>query len=83
MLVNEWQEHPGETAWRSVPDYVKKYLIDRRGHSCEVCKQSEHDSNPIPLDIIYRDGNSYNNREENLLLICPNCRALKHSTKGN
>lgn len=82
MLVSEWKEKEGSTAWRQIPEYVKKYLIEQRGHSCEVCFNYEHMTQPIPLDVVYRDGNSYNNREDNLQLICPNCRSQQINLKG-
>lgn len=76
-LVSEWKQTAGATAWRQVPDYVKRYLIEQRGHQCETCHGTTHLSSPIPLEVHYRDGNSHNNVEENLVLTCPNCRALK------
>jgi hypothetical protein len=77
QLVKDWQEHVGETAWRQVPEWAKKYLIEQRGYRCEVCSGTEHNNKPIPLVVDYRDGNSHNNREDNLQLICPNCRSQK------
>ena len=44
---------------------------------CEVCSNTEHNSHPIPLTVDYLDGNSHNNSEDNLQLICPNCRSQK------
>ena len=77
LLVKEWKEHEGQTAWRQVPDYVKKYLIQQREHACEVCGNVTHNHEPIPLLVDYRDGNSHNNVESNLELICPNCKSQK------
>lgn len=36
----------------------------------------------IPLEIDHIDGNSENNSEENLRLICPNCHSLTATYKG-
>lgn len=77
LLVKEWKDHAGETAWRQVPEYVKKYLIEQRGHRCEVCLNEQHYHSPIPLVVDYLDNNSHNNSEDNLQLICPNCRSQK------
>jgi hypothetical protein len=77
MLVKEWKDHEGQTAWRQVPEYIKKYLIEQRGHKCEVCSNTTHCNEPIPLVVDYLDNNSYNNVETNLQLICPNCRSQK------
>ena len=43
LLVQEWKQTEGQTAWRHVPEYVKKYLIEQRGYRCEEC------GNDIPL----------------------------------
>ena len=77
LLVKEWKEHEGKTAWRQVPEWVKKYLLEQRGHKCEVCKTTQWNNKPIPLIVDYVDNNSYNNQESNLQLICPNCKAQK------
>ena len=78
QLVNEWKQHPETTAWRQVPEWVKKYLIEARGHQCQVCGSTAHNGKQIPLVIDYTDGNTHNSAEENLVLICPNCKAQKH-----
>jgi hypothetical protein len=53
-------------------------LIDKRGHRCEVCDSTHHNHQLIPLDVSYVDGDSYNTKEDNLFLICPNCRAQRN-----
>ena len=75
--VQEWKESKTPTAWAKVPEWIKKYLIEKQGHKCEVCLNEHHNSKEIPLDVIYADNNSYNNNEDNLMLICPNCRSQR------
>jgi hypothetical protein len=77
LLVSEWKESQGKTAWRQVPEWVKKYLIKSRGNTCEICNNEKHNNKEIPLMVEYKDNNSHNNEETNLLLICPNCKAQK------
>ena len=36
----------------------------------------------IPLEIEHKDGNYKNNKEENLILLCPNCHSLASTYKG-
>lgn len=57
------------------PELIKRRLINERGYCCESCKLSEWNSLPITLELEHKDGNSFNNQKENLLLLCPNCHA--------
>ena len=77
LLISSWKEKPGQTAWRQVPEWAKKYLIEQRGHKCEICSGTKWMGQEIPLVVDYKDGDSYNNAEVNLELICPNCRSQK------
>ena len=36
----------------------------------------------IPLEVEHIDGNYKNNKEENLILLCPNCHSLTSTYKG-
>lgn len=76
MLVGEWK-NGNIKPWAKVPDWVKRYLIEERGYRCETCHGTEHNGNPIPLVVSHKTNDTYDISEENLELICPNCRALK------
>ena len=75
QLVSGWKEK--KEPWRTVPDWAKKYLISQRGHKCQRCGINEWQNKQAPLIVDYKNGDSYNNDESNLELICPNCRAQK------
>lgn len=77
LFVEKWKSKTEVTAWRQVPPWAMKYLIEQRGHRCEVCNFKTHNKNQIPLVVDYLDGNSHNNDESNLQLICPNCKSQK------
>ena len=77
LLIKEWKDNESKIAWRQVPEYVKKYLIEQRGHKCEDCGITEWLGNPAPLVVYHKDGNTHNNEEANLELICPNCRSQR------
>ena len=60
----------------------KRVLLEKRGNRCEVCGLSEWQGKPIPIELDHTDGNSDNNSEANLRLICPNCHAQTETYKG-
>jgi hypothetical protein len=66
---------------------VKRYLAEQHGDNCSECGISDWLGNPLVLEIDHIDGDAYNNRPENLRLICPNCHAqtptYKNRNKGN
>lgn len=65
----------------------KKYLIEKRGHKCEDCSVSIWKNLPVALVLDHIDGNSDNNRLDNVRLLCPNCNAITPTfcgkNKGN
>ena len=61
------------------PTALKKHLINKRGHKCEICSNDWWLNQLITIELHHIDGNSTNNKEENLQLLCPNC----HSTTDN
>ena len=63
---------------RSVLNYVKK----ESGGVCSVCHLNNWEGHPMPLVVDHIDGNSENNRPENLRAICHNCDAQSLTFKG-
>lgn len=64
-------------------DRVRRmFLIHKHGIICSVCKNTHWNNAPIPIELDHIDGNSENNLEENLRLICPNCHAQTDTYKG-
>ena len=61
---------------------LKNYLADTRGYKCATCELSTWNSLPIVLEIEHIDGNSENNFEENVCLLCPNCHSQTPTYKG-
>ena len=70
---------------------LRKYLIKERGRCCELCKFDMWLNKPIPLNVHHKDGDAYNNKLDNLQLLCLNCHGLtenfgnknKNSTRKN
>jgi len=53
-----------------------------RTYECEKCKIKEWQGAPITLQVHHIDGNSYNNKAENLMFICPNCHSQTKNYAG-
>lgn len=65
----------GPTAW-------KNFLIDTRGWSCEMCGLSSWNGSRIPIEMDHINGDAYDNSEDNLRLLCPNCHAQTPTYKN-
>lgn len=59
---------------------MKKYLFETRGENCERCRLgSEWNGEKLTLQLDHIDGNSDNNKLENLRILCPNCHTQTHT----
>ena len=61
---------------------VRKCLIRTRGYRCERCGISEWMGQKIPLEVEHINGVHDDNRDENVLLLCPNCHSITPTWKG-
>ncbi|MES2931040.1 MAG: HNH endonuclease [Patescibacteria group bacterium] len=91
--IKEWKSgikngNVGITS-RIISAHLKKYFLEKYGQKCSQCGWNKRHpkSGNVPLEIDHKDGNSENNKESNLRLLCPNCHALtpnfKNFNKGN
>lgn len=62
-LIEKWQS--GEVEVLEMKKYIRRYLFEKYDNKCTKCGWVEH-----------IDGDSTNNKEENLTLLCPNCHSL-------
>lgn len=60
----------------------KWYLVETRGHKCELCGITEWQGAPVSLILDHIDGNSDDWSLNNLRLICPNCDAQTPTYKS-
>lgn len=52
---------------------------------CEQCGRTEWEGRPIPIELHHKNMNHFDNRLENLQILCSNCHSLAHNysnTKG-
>lgn len=72
------------TKWGQIPAYLRRYIFEKFKNKCCICSWSEINpyTNTRPLEIDHIDGNSNNNSEDNLRLICPNCHSLTSTYRG-
>ena len=47
-------------------------------YKCECCGNTEWIGEPIPLEVHHKNGNHYDNRLDNVEIICSNCHSVKH-----
>lgn len=60
---------------------VKKYLINQK-NECWRCGIIEWQNKPITLELDHINGNSDDNQENNLQILCPNCHSQTPTYKG-
>lgn len=77
-IIEAWKN--GE--YKGTPEYISKtirdYLLERNGYKCELCGFEGYNklTGKTILQIHHKDGDSGNNNEENLQVVCPNCHAM-------
>ncbi len=69
------------------PASIRKVMLRDFGHMCMVCHNTTWLDQPIPIEVDHVNGLSYDNRPENLRLLCCNCHALtptfRSKNRGN
>jgi endogenous inhibitor of DNA gyrase (YacG/DUF329 family) len=63
--------------WKNSKE-LKKYLLEKYNNTCQECGWNK---NPNVLETHHIDRNRKNNKEENVLLWCPNCHSIEHYNK--
>ncbi len=86
--IEAWKSG-GETGARgistkSLSKHVIRYIFEKYYNKCAMCgwnKANPYSKN-IMLEVDHVDGNSENNSEDNLVLLCPNCHSLTKNYKN-
>ena len=59
------------------------FLEDLKKPQCELCGWAEQSvDGRIPLELDHVNGDHYDNRIENLRILCPNCHSLQPTHRG-
>ena len=63
---------------KNISSHILRYLNKKYNNACSSCGWSKVNAttNKVPLEIDHIDGDSNNNKESNLRLLCPNCHSL-------
>lgn len=62
---------------RSGGNMLKRLIQDgHKEHKCEKCGRIEWEGHPIPLQVHHINGDHFDNRIENLQVLCSNCHSL-------
>ena len=63
---------------------IRRYVLELNNYSCSVCGWNEvhPDLGYSPVEVDHKDGNSYNQSLDNLIVLCPNHHALTGNYKA-
>jgi len=62
---------------------LRKRILHERNNTCEECGcKGEYNGKPLSLELEHVDGNSKNNKIENLKILCPNCHSQTPTFRG-
>lgn len=72
------------TKWGQIPKSLRRYIFEKYDNKCCKCGWSEINphTQTLPLEIDHINGDSEDNSEDNLQLLCPNCHSLTPSYRG-
>lgn len=69
---------------KAISDHLRRYILEKFNYSCSACGWTgiNQKSKKYVLQVDHIDGNSNNNNEDNLTLLCPNCHSLTPTYGG-
>ena len=87
QYIEKWKngEVSGMRSATLISQHVRRYMLEKTHCSCEICGcnwVNPKSGKPI-VEIHHIDGNAFNNKEENLQVLCPNHHAMTENYKNN
>ena len=63
---------------KNISAYLRKYILKKYEDKCVLCGWNKRNplTNKPAVEVDHIDGDSNNNSENNLRLLCPNCHSL-------
>ena len=77
VLVKDFRG--GITTYKLKKRLVKEGILEYRCYECGI---NQWRGKRISLELEHKNGNRYDNRMENLTLLCPNCHSLTSTYRG-
>lgn len=62
--------------------HIRNQLVKIHGWVCMICRNTEWQGKPIPLELDHIDGNAGNCMPDNVRNLCPNCHAQTPTHKA-
>ena len=87
--IAEWKQGliDGTKGGEQTSSYIHRYIRKKFNNTCTTCNNDKWLDEPITLELEHIDGDSANNKEDNLTILCPNCHSktltYKAKNKGN
>lgn len=74
----------GSNGGAGVSAYIRRYLREKFEDSCGYCKWNRKHpaTGEVPIEVHHKNGDGSDHREENLIMLCPNCHSLTPSYRG-
>lgn len=85
--IDAWKngKENGISGKYELSSHIRRYMLEKTNCSCEICGcnwTNPKSGKPI-VEVHHKDGNAFNNKEENLQVLCPNHHAMTENYGNN